>query len=254
MSATIGRESFFWHKLHSLTGVIPVGYYLVQHLTLNSFSLAGPSKFNAILAFFEAMPVHFLYALKAIAIWIPLIFHAVYGIFIVNRAQPNLAQAHYRFRENRYYTFQRWSGIVLFIFLCYHMGTTSVAGSIAGSSVRVNGYEGWVERLSAPYIGNSPTYLVLLVYIVGVVLASYHLAYGLWSFCIRWGITISERSQGAMWKFSKMFFVGLSAVGILALLGFFYPILGRSETAGLGSAVQVKRQSDASPAPTLANR
>ena len=43
MSLALNRENYFWHKVHSLTGVIPVGYYMVQHLVLNSFSLAGAS-------------------------------------------------------------------------------------------------------------------------------------------------------------------------------------------------------------------
>jgi succinate dehydrogenase/fumarate reductase cytochrome b subunit len=54
----IGRESYFWHKLHSLTGMIPTGFYLVQHLTLNSFALGGPEKFNGVIQFFEGMPKH----------------------------------------------------------------------------------------------------------------------------------------------------------------------------------------------------
>ena len=41
----IGRENYFWHKLHSLTGIIPIGFYMIQHLVLNSFSFAGPEKF-----------------------------------------------------------------------------------------------------------------------------------------------------------------------------------------------------------------
>ncbi|MFW5697048.1 MAG: succinate dehydrogenase, partial [Fimbriimonadaceae bacterium] len=73
------KENYFWHKLHSLTGIIPIGYYLVQHLSLNSFSLGGAAKFNTVIEFFEALPTHVILAIKLIVVWIPLIFHAVYG-------------------------------------------------------------------------------------------------------------------------------------------------------------------------------
>lgn len=214
-----GRESYFWHKLHSLTGVIPTGFYLVQHLTLNSFALAGPEKFNGVLHFFGDMPKHVLMFLKFGLIWPALIFHAVYGLFIISRSEGNYSKPSMKFRENRYYTLQRWSGIFAFVFLAYHLATTSVLGQIQGEAVLE--YATWQDRLSAP----NGLYLVLIFYILGVVTSAYHFAYGMWNFCIRWGITISESAQNKMAKLSQVLFVAISAVGILALIGFFNPIL-----------------------------
>ena len=104
------KRVFFWHKLHSLTGIIPVGYYLVQHLTLNSFSLAGPSYFDGVISFFDSMPKFFLYALEIFGIWLPLLFHAVYGVFIVSGSIPNITSKALRYRESWMYTFQRITG------------------------------------------------------------------------------------------------------------------------------------------------
>ncbi len=228
-----GRESFFWHKVHSLTGVIPTGFYMVQHLTLNSFALAGPDKFNGVIHFFESMPKHFLFFLKFGVIWPALIFHAVYGLFIISRSEGNYSEASMKFRENRYYTLQRWSGIFAFFFLVYHMASTSVLGQIKGAeSIE---YASWAERLAAP----GGTYLVLLFYVLGVASCSYHFAYGIWNFCIRWGITISESAQQKTAKLSQGVFVGLTFIGILALVGFFKPILKAPEhSASNGSPVQ----------------
>lgn len=224
------KESYFWHKLHSLTGIIPVGYYLIQHLTLNSFSLGGPQKFNGVIAFFTGMPFHFLMALKLFGIWLPLIFHAVYGLFITARAQPNLTERAYRFRENRYYTFQRLSGIFAFLFLIYHMTSTSVNAQINGKQVIE--YAVWAEKLSGPVIGGVNTYLVLLFYVLGVTASTYHLSYGIWNFCIRWGITISERAQMAMARFAAGMFFVLTFLGVAALAGFFYaPFAPKAEVA-----------------------
>lgn len=224
-----GRESFFWHKLHSLTGVLPTGFYLVQHLTLNSFALAGPEKFNGVINFFESMPKHFLYFLKFGLIWPALIFHAVYGLFIISRSEGNYSQPAMKYRENRYYTLQRWSGIFAFVFLAYHMLSTSVLGQIQGAESIM--YATWAERLAAP----GGTYLVLVFYVLGIVASSYHFAYGMWNFCIRWGITISESAQNKMAKASQGLFIAISAIGILALIGFFKPVLKAEPHAELSS-------------------
>ena len=85
MAVNVSRENFVLHKLHSLTGVVPVGYYLVQHLVLNTFSLAGPGKFNSVIDFFESMPKFLLPLIEAGLIWLPLLFHSVYGLFITDR-------------------------------------------------------------------------------------------------------------------------------------------------------------------------
>src|SRR5579885_2364110 len=125
MAVSITKENFFWHKLHSLTGIIPVGFYMLQHLTLNSFSLAGPAYFNGVIGFFEGMPFHFLFLLELVAIWLPLAFHAVYGLFIVSRGQPNYFSSKYGWSQNRMYSFQRYSGIFLFFFLIIHVLMTT---------------------------------------------------------------------------------------------------------------------------------
>lgn len=227
------RENFFWHKMHSLTGVIPTGFYLVQHLTLNTFSLAGEDRFNGVIGFFSSMPPQIILSLKAV-IWICLIFHAVYGVFIISRSKGNYSQTSLKYRENQYYTLQRWSGIFAFIFLAWHMASTSVYGSINGHAVIE--YDTWQARLAAP----NGTYLMMAFYVMGVLASTYHFAYGLWNFCIRWGITVSESSQQKMAKFSKVVFLAVSALGIAALVGFFNPVLKKDDHHASASSTRIE--------------
>ena len=51
-------------------------------------------------------------------------------------------------------------------------------------------------------------------------MASYHLAYGIWNFCVRWGITISDKAQIRIQKFSLGAFFALTLLGWSALAGF----------------------------------
>jgi succinate dehydrogenase / fumarate reductase cytochrome b subunit len=213
MSLAITRESFFWHKVHSLTGIIPVGFYMVQHLTLNSFSLGGAVKFDAVIGFFEGIPIHLLLLLEAVAIWIPLLFHAVYGLFITGRGEPNYFTTKYKWSQNRMYSFQRYSGMFLFFFLIYHVLSTTGYKYWTGDPEVIK-YAAWHTQLTS-YGG-----ALLIVYALGVAFASYHLSYGIWNFCIRWGITISDQAQLRVQRFSLVFCIAITLLGWAALLGF----------------------------------
>ena len=212
------KENYFLHKLHSLTGIVPVGYYLVQHLTLNTFSLGGAEKFNGVIQFFEGMPYHFLLGLKIFGIWLPLIFHAVYGFFITSKGSLDLATSTYgKWFGHRYYNFQRISGILAAAFLVYHMTTTSVYAQLRGPEETIY-YQNWAGHLA------SYGYLIMAFYMLGVFVSAFHFSFGIWSFCIRWGIAISQRAQSSVAKLSVVSFVLLTILGWAALLGFFYPV------------------------------
>lgn len=185
---------------------------MLQHLTLNTFSIAGPEKFNAVIGFFAGIPPHLLLTLEVVAIWIPLFFHMIYGLFIARRGQSNYSNG-YKFNENKMYVIQRATGIYLTFFLIYHMlSTTAVAKSKGHVAIE---YASWAERLSG--FG----YAILVVYMLGILASSYHLSYGIWNFAVRWGITISESAQHKMQKFSLIAFVGITLLGWAALGGFF---------------------------------
>lgn len=213
MSLALSKENYFWHKVHSLTGIVPVGFYMIQHLTLNSFTIAGPAQFDGVIHFFEAIPKHLLLVLEIFAIWIPLLFHAVYGLFIVNRGEANYFEQKYKWSQNRMYTLQRWSGMFLFLFLAFHVATTTIAKYIAGNPTGIE-YAAWQQKLT------SYGYILFVVYLIGILAASYHLSYGVWNFCIRWGITVSDRAQERIQKFAFGMFVVVTLLGWGALVGF----------------------------------
>jgi succinate dehydrogenase / fumarate reductase, cytochrome b subunit len=215
MSLALNRENYFWHKLHSLTGIVPVGYYMVQHLVLNTFSLAGAAYFNGVIAFFDAMPWYFLLTMELLLIWIPLAFHAVYGVFICSRGKFNysILDSKYGWSQNRMYTLQRYTGVFLFFFLILHVATTTGAKYLNHDSELIK-FNAWHDKLTGHYG------LWLILYLVGVAAASYHLSFGVWNFCIRWGITISDAAQVKVQKFSVVCFIALTVIGWGALAGF----------------------------------
>src|ERR1700740_1217401 len=73
--------SFLLPRLHSLTGIVPVGAFLFEHILIsNSTAISGPDAYAKQVAFLAGLPLVFF--LELIGIWLPIAFHALYGFFI----------------------------------------------------------------------------------------------------------------------------------------------------------------------------
>src|SRR4051812_14492872 len=103
-------------KLHSLTGVLPVGGFLCFHLFENSRALQGQAQFDEAVAGIGHMP--FLPVLETI-ILAPLLFHALYGVKLALEAKHNVGR--YTYSRNWMYTAQRVTGLLAFVFIGFHL-------------------------------------------------------------------------------------------------------------------------------------
>ncbi|MDT8859467.1 succinate dehydrogenase cytochrome b558 subunit [Alkalihalobacillus sp. MEB130] len=204
-----GNREFFNRKLHSLLGVIPVGLFLVQHFVINHFATRGASAFNQAAHFMENLP--FRYLLEIFLIFIPLLYHAIYGLYIAFQAKNNTAR--YGFLRNWMFRIQRWTGVFLVIWITWHVWETRVA---AAFGAEVN-FDMMANIFSNPFM--------IVFYIVGVIAATFHFANGLWSFAVSWGITVTPRSQQIATYVTMGIFFALTFVGIRAILAFINPDL-----------------------------
>ncbi|RAK21334.1 succinate dehydrogenase subunit C [Anoxybacillus vitaminiphilus] len=199
-----GNREFFYRRLHSLLGVIPVGLFLVQHLVVNHFATRGPEAFNRAAHFMENLP--FRYFLEIFVIFLPLLFHAIYGLYIAFTAKNNVSR--YNYFRNWMFMLQRLSGIITLIFVTWHVWETRVQ---AAFGAEVN-YEMMANIVDNP--------IMLGFYILGVISTVFHFSNGLWSFFVSWGITVTPRSQQISTYVTMAIFVALSIVGIRAILAF----------------------------------
>jgi succinate dehydrogenase / fumarate reductase cytochrome b subunit len=62
--------------------------------------------------------------------------------------------------------------------------------------------------------------LIMAFYVLGIFSAAFHLANGLWTFAIVWGITVSTRSQQAFSYACAVFGVAVFAIGVRAAFAF----------------------------------
>lgn len=199
-----GNREFLNRRLHSLLGVIPIGVFLLQHLTVNHFATDGVESFNKAANFMGNLP--FRYVLETVVIYLPILFHAIYGLYIAFTAKNNVSRFGY-FR-NWMFLLQRISGVITLIFITWHVWETRVA---AAFGAEVN-FQMMQDILSSPFM--------FVFYLVGILSAIFHFANGLWSFMVSWGITQSPRSQVISTYVTLAVFVLLSIVGIQTLLAF----------------------------------
>lgn len=200
------RRYFMLRRLHSLTGVLPVGVFLAEHFFTNSFAVQGEQAFNEKVDFLRSIP--YLYLVEIGGIFLPILFHALLGFLIYREAKLNPGRLKYK--QNWLFTLQRLTGLFLIFFIGYHVLTTRF-GSLFGSE-QANLFKLMTEKLNNPWI--------LAVYALGVIAASLHLGNGLWGFAIHWGLLTGRENQ-RRWSWAGLA-VGLAfaLAGLNSLLAF----------------------------------
>jgi len=82
-------HSFLLRKLHSLSGIIPVGAFLIEHFVSNAFATRGPGAYAKQVELLSSFP--FVFYLELFGIWLPILYHALYGFYIWFRGESNVA-------------------------------------------------------------------------------------------------------------------------------------------------------------------
>lgn len=195
------RNNFLLRRLHSLSGVVPVGAFLVEHFITNSFALGGRESYNEKVEFLTSLP--YLYVVEALFIFLPIIFHGLLGLWIVFSGEVNVGSQKYL--RNWLYVIQRITGVFLLAYIAVHVWGT-----------RFSGQEDMFELMSHKLADPG----MLAFYIAGVVAATFHFANGLWGFMVTWGITVSPRSQQLSTYVCAGVFVAMTFAGVNSLLAF----------------------------------
>ncbi len=206
-------NTFLLRKLHQLTGIVPLGAFFFVHMWTNSTALNGPESFNEHVQTIHDMP--YLLFIEIFGIFLPLIFHSVYGILISAEAKPNALS--YGYARNWFYIFQRVTGIFLFFFLLFHILNFRF-GLIPG--LNLTPVAGNADQAFAIVSAEFQITWVLVLYILGVVATAWHLAYGFFLFAVDWGIVIGEKAQKIVLYGCLALAVFLGAVGINAAFAF----------------------------------
>jgi succinate dehydrogenase cytochrome b subunit len=209
-------RTFILRKLHQLSGIVPLGIFLLEHFYTNSKALTGAADFNNAVKDLQSIP--YILFVEIGGIFIPLIYHAVYGLVITIEGRPN--NLNYPYPRNWFYLIQRITGVILFFFITFHV---------------LNFRFGMVPGLNETSVAHSPELAfaivarefhmtwILIIYIVGITATVWHFANGIWLFMVDWGITIGERAQRLTGYACIAIGAVLLAVGINAAVAFIHP-------------------------------
>jgi succinate dehydrogenase / fumarate reductase, cytochrome b subunit len=195
------RAYFILRRLHSLTGVIPAGLFLLMHGLINTGALLGECSFTEGVQLVNRTP--YLPYVEIFGILLPLVFHGVIGLWMVF-VQSSFNSLSYNYSRNWWYLVQRVTAVIVFVFLGWHLWDTWLAKQLG--DIQLEGfYQHLVEGMSSDRV-------TLVMYTVGTLAASFHLMNGLWGFFASWGLTQSRKSQRAAgWLF------GLGGAAFFAL-------------------------------------
>lgn len=269
----LDKHHFILRRLHSLTGIFPVGIFLIPHLTTNSSILWGSlnkraddsldkipvdvlaadqSAFGRAVAtfwhevqFINDLP---LLLLIEISLWSAIAFHSAFGVVYAVSGKGNTGK--YKYQSNWRYTLQRWTGYFGIFFIFYHVATLRWQWNwlVPGGTVWDHNYasattaaaiQGGMDGMTIPGL------LVSLFYMLGVTALVFHFANGLWTAAITWGLTVTAKAQQRWGYVCAALGTGLMVAGWASVVGF--ATLDADEAWKLEAALNAAYGEDAQP-------
>jgi succinate dehydrogenase / fumarate reductase, cytochrome b subunit len=181
--ATVGarqaRSGYLRARLASALGILPLGVWTIGHIWHNLSAFQGADAWQSAVTEF---PHPIAQAVTAIVVLLPIAIHAVWGVARIATSRPN--NVRYGLYANLKYLLQRLSAMGLLLFLGAHLWRALLQPRL------VQGHAEAFADIAREVHFNTPT---LVVYVLGTLAASYHLANGAQTFCMGWGIVTSQR-------------------------------------------------------------
>ncbi len=189
---------------------------MVIHLTTNASLMNSPETFQRAVYMIHSAGVA-LPVIEWTFIFLPLLFHGILGVWIAKEARYNVSS--YPFASNKRYAWQRYTGIAALVYLFLHI-------------LHLHGwfhFEPYLSTIQSMGFGkfrpyNAASTLVAAmsgfvwpaIYLVGILCCVYHLANGLWTAGITWGLWITPAAQARATKVSQAFGAVLTVVALTA--------------------------------------
>ena len=198
VAAELGRRAPLPKRLHSLSGVIPLGVFLVLHIWVTASVAGSRDVYDRQVSFLHGGPIQGL--LEVLLVLAPLTYHAAYGVW---RALSRSPEDH-AYTTDLMRSLQRVSGIIVLVFVVLHLwefrAQTWTRGlPVDAYSTKLVEHLSWT-RWGVPWIAFG--------YVIGLAATTFHLANGLTSFFTAWGIATGHVARHRMRLFTR-------AIGLL---------------------------------------
>lgn len=201
----MNHRGFYIRRLHSITGVMPISFFMLEHIFTISRAIYGPAAFNNMVALLQSLPLLIFLEIGLIAI--PISFHALYGLYLTYGSKNNALQ--YSYFRNWLFYLQRVTAVITLVFVIWHVWTLRVAKALYDIDIN---FSYMANLLADP--------LVFAIYVIGLTAGLFHFANGFSTFLITWGITVGPRAQAVMTYCCWGLFFLLDTIGLVALAAF----------------------------------
>ena len=192
--AAAARSSFIRARVASALAIAPLGVWTCIHLWNNLAAFQGQDAWQSAVTEY---PHPFAEALTGVIVLVPLALHVVWGIGRLGSSRPN--NARYGFYTNLKYLLQRLSAVGVLLFLGAHLWLAFIRPRI------VEGHAEAFSDIAHEMHFHGPT---LAVYLLGTLGVAYHLANGVQTFCMTWGLISSKRGLARLeWAAISLFVV-----------------------------------------------
>ena len=226
----LSKHYFLLRRLHSLTGIVPIGVFLFPHLFTNSSIMwarwtsptstvppveRGVETFQEEVNFIHSLP--FLTLIEVFGIWAPLAFHAIFGVWFASQAKVNVQR--YAYQDNWRYVWQRITGYVAFVFIFMHVASLRWGWSFGGLFPTFDPHH--AASTTAEHFQQGKAGLLVAAFYLACVLAIvFHFANGLWTAGITWGLTLSAGAMKRWGQVCASIGIVLALAGVMAVYGF----------------------------------
>jgi succinate dehydrogenase/fumarate reductase cytochrome b subunit (b558 family) len=172
-------------RLHSATGILPVGAFFVAHLWINARALQGAAPFERVTDRLQHWPL--LALLEVVLVYVPLTVHAALGARIVWQGGPALPRG--PGDKPWAVPLQRLTGVVSLLFLLLHVWQFRIQ-LLLGNVTSADFFPLLCDRLSTTTSAGIP--LNAALYLVGLAATSYHFANGVLGACYTFDVALAR--------------------------------------------------------------
>lgn len=191
--------AFVRSRLGSFLAVVPLSIWTIHHLWSNLSAFKGAEAWQADVTEYAHPAAFFASSLVAL---LPLALHTIWGIGRLRTTRVNVIQ--YRYFANVKYVIQRLSAVGLLLFLGAHIWLAFLRPRLT------TGRPEPFADIAHEMYHHVPT---LLVYVLGVLGVAYHLANGLQTFTMGWGVVATRRALRRLDLLTWLVFLSLLAMG-----------------------------------------
>lgn len=201
-------------RIHSLTGTIFIGGFLIFHYINNSLA-KDPKTLNKFTKKMHKFPL--LPLIEIFGIYLPLTIHIIIGLILLKTSKINY---NLKYETNYRFILQRITAYIILFTLLFHLRTVRfneylpkfIRDALNIPAKRDLTFEKvniWFKPPLRP-IG-------LIIYKLFTLSVAYHLSNGLWTASITWGLAKTYEKQKKLRDLSNIIFLFLSLWGMLII-------------------------------------